>query len=195
MFLRRQVELEDTSPLEATPAGRAEHVGRIDEALVAAREGRGVRLPERPRATVRDVVSQPATLSTEIFGDDELGRLASSAAEAGERGREAAAAGGVSPSLRRPDVAPEPSPPPQRAPLGRRALADEGDLSLDTPEGRAADDLLEQEVRRLAAEDPEARVTLEDGDTVRALTARELVEELDQDKAFEAAVKDCLGAA
>ncbi len=37
-FLRRQVELEDTSPFDAAPAAKAEHAARMSEAQVALRE-------------------------------------------------------------------------------------------------------------------------------------------------------------
>ncbi len=41
-FLRRQVEIEDLSPLHDAPAARAEHAARMSEAQVALREGRCV---------------------------------------------------------------------------------------------------------------------------------------------------------
>ena len=37
-FLRRQTELEDTSPFEHAPTARAEHAARLSEAQVALRE-------------------------------------------------------------------------------------------------------------------------------------------------------------
>ncbi len=37
-FLRRQTELEDTSPFEHAPAADAEHAARMSEAQVALRE-------------------------------------------------------------------------------------------------------------------------------------------------------------
>jgi len=37
-FLRRQTELEDTSPFEHAPAAKAEHAARLSEAQVALRE-------------------------------------------------------------------------------------------------------------------------------------------------------------
>ncbi len=49
-FLRRQVELEDASPLHDAPAARAEHAARMSEAQVALREGRAAGL--RPAVLV-----------------------------------------------------------------------------------------------------------------------------------------------
>ncbi len=37
-FLRRQVEVEEASPLDATPTARAEHAARMSGAQVALRE-------------------------------------------------------------------------------------------------------------------------------------------------------------
>ncbi len=37
-FLRRQVELEDSSPFDRTPTARAEHAARMSEAQAALRE-------------------------------------------------------------------------------------------------------------------------------------------------------------
>ena len=195
-FLRRKVELEEASPLEPTPAGRAEHVERIDEAMMAAHEGRAVRMTGRPRAPVREDLAPP-TAPREVFGDDALGRDAVAAAEAGARGRAAIQATTgedlISPAGTAPP--PSPSPPPKRAPgLGKRELAEERDLGFDTPEGRAEDAALEVEIREMAKADPEARIVVEDGETVRALTARQLIDELDEDRKFLAAVRECVGA-
>ncbi len=52
-FLRRQVELEEASPFDATPTARAEHAARLSEAQVALREGRPARMANAPRAAVR----------------------------------------------------------------------------------------------------------------------------------------------
>ena len=49
-FLRRQVELEDTSLFHDAPAARAEHAARLSEAQVALREGRPARAWPRRRA-------------------------------------------------------------------------------------------------------------------------------------------------
>ncbi len=37
-FLRRQVDLEESSPFDRTPTARAEHAARLSEAQVALRE-------------------------------------------------------------------------------------------------------------------------------------------------------------
>ncbi len=181
-FLRRQVDLEETNPFDASPAARAEHAERLSEAQVALREGRPARMAEVPRAAVREDAAN--VRHDGQFGDDELGRLASQVAEA--RGRPQA-----------PEVAPlpsDPAPPPQpsRPPLAKRTLVDETP-ELDSPAARAEDDLLEARVRAFAEAEPEARLTIEDGDTVRSLTARELVDELDNDRTFVEQVAACLG--
>ena len=63
----------------------------------------------------------------------------------------------------------------------------------DSAAGRAEDDQLEAQFRAFAEAEPESRVTIEDGDTVRSLTARELVEEMDRDAKFVEEVTACLG--
>ena len=55
-FLRRQTELEDTSPFEHAPAADAEHAARLSEAQVALREGRPARMGEAPESAVREEV-------------------------------------------------------------------------------------------------------------------------------------------
>ena len=179
-FLRRQVDLEDASPFPET--ARAEHAERLTEAQVALREGRPVRMPEQPRATIREDV--PKATPASDFGDDEIGRLATSgAADTGVRGRA---------TVGSPLPAGAALPPPPR-PAARRVL-DEG-VEPDTPAARAEDDALEARVRAMAEAEPNARVTIEDGETVRAMTARELVQEIDDDRSFLSAIQDCLRAA
>ncbi len=182
-FLRRQVELEEASPFDAAPAARAEHAARLTEAQVALREGRPARMTEQPRAAVREDAARATT--SQDFGDDELGRLASEVAEA--RGR---------PTIQAPEAvvspAPEPvAPPPQpsRPPLARRTLAEEPDTLL----AEAEEEALEARVRAMAEAEPGARVTIEDGDTLRSMTMRELIEELDSDRKFGEEVTACLG--
>ena len=137
-----------------------------------------------PQAAVREDVAIPPHVG--VTGDDELGRQASTlAAEA--RGRPQTPEAGGSPAL---DSAPPPQAP--RPPLAKRTLVDETP-ELDSPAARAEDDLLEARVRAFADETPNARVTIEDGDTVRSLTARELVDELDNDRTFVEQVAACLG--
>lgn len=175
-FLGRQVDLEDASPFPDTPAGHAEHAQRMTEAQVALREGRPVRMSEAPRATVREDISQ--SQAAMVISDDNLGGPVSASAAAAMRGR--AAAGQSLP------VSEAPPPPPSREPLARRGLTEEaGDL--------AEDDALEARVRAMAEAEPNARVTIEDGDTVRSLTTRELVEEIDRDRGFVEQVRACLG--
>ena len=189
--LRRQVELEDASPLEPTPAGRAEHVERLSEAQIAVREGRPVRLPERPRAAIREDVAAPEPVPTEVFGDDDLGRVVA-AVEAGRRGRVVST--GTGPHQLPVEAGGSP-PPPDRPPRPRSLAEERGDIDLDSPAGRAEDDALEARVRAMAEAEPDARVVIEEGESVRALTARQLIEELDEDRTFVAAVKGCLAAA
>ena len=180
-FLRRQVELEDASPFPETQAGRVQHVERLTEAQVALREGRPVRMPEQPRATVRSEV--PTTPAPQDFGDDEIGRLISAqAGDTGARGR--ATAGASSP--------PGEAPPPSPRPTAKRALTEEA-ADLDSPAARTEDDALEARVRALAEAEPDARVTIEDGATVRSMTMRELIEEMDRDRKFTEEVIACLG--
>ena len=79
-------------------------------------------------------------------------------------------------------------------PLAKRTLADDAP-DMESAAGRAEDDALEARVRAMAEAEPGARVTIEDGDTVRSLTTRELVEELDRDRKFTEEVTACLGGA
>ncbi len=59
-FLRRQVEIEDSSPFNATPTARAEHAARMREAQVSLREGRPARI-----AVIRAV----ASIGLDHFGE------------------------------------------------------------------------------------------------------------------------------
>ena len=83
----------------------------MSEAQLALHEGRPVRLDE-PRAAVQENlpapgqldpenVAAPRQLDHEIFEDDELGRMSSSVAEDGARGRLAAVAGPRPPQIAR----------------------------------------------------------------------------------------------
>ncbi len=45
----------------------------------------------------------------------------------------------------------------------------------------------------MAEAEPDARVVIEDGDTIRTITARELIEEIDSDAKFGKEVAACLG--
>ena len=175
--------MEDASPFHAAPAARAEHAARMTEAQVALREGRPARMAEQPRATVREdanVAVQQQLFNADqrsSFGDDDLGRLAAQVAEARRRPRAVEASPATEP------VAPPPQP--SRPPLARRALADEPDL--------AEDDALEARVRAMAEAEPGARLVIEDGDTIRNITARELLEEIEGDARFAEEVTSCLG--
>lgn len=190
-FLRRQVELEDTSPFDGTPVGRAEHVERMTEAQVALREGRPARMAETPRATVREDVAKgtdpgifefPEVSRAEI--DEIHARIEAELQDTAARQR--AAAGVLDPRRAEPVG---PLPQPSRPPLARRALADES----DTPAALAEEAALEARVRAMAEAEPDARVVIEDGDTIRNITARELIEEIDSDARFGEEVTACLG--
>jgi len=85
-------------------------------------------------------------------------------------------------------------PPPSRAPLAKRTLDDAG-YDQDSAAARSEDDALEARFRAFAKAEPESRVTIEDGDTVRSLTARELVDEMDRDNEFVEQVVACLKGA
>ena len=181
-FLRRQVELEDASPFNAAPAARAEHAARLTEAQVALREGRPARMAE-PRAAVREDVASRRGPAPD-FGDDELGRLALEVAEVRGRIRQAPEVS----AFRTPEPV-APPPQPSRPPLARRALADEP----DTAAARSEEEALEARVRAMAEAEPGARVTIEDGETIRRLTMRELIEEIDGDRKLVDEVTACLG--
>ncbi len=185
-FLRRQVDLEESSPFDHTPTARAEHAARMSEAQAALMEGRPARMAVAPQAAVREDVAIPPHVG--VTGDDELSRQASTlAAEA--RGRPQTPEVTVSQAS---DSAPPPQP--SRPPLAKRTLAEEAP-EVDSPAARAEDDALESRVRAFAEAEPNARVTIEDSDTVRSLTARELVDELDNDRSFVEQVTACLGGA
>ena len=66
---------------------------------------------------------------------------------------------------------------------------------LDSAAARSEDEALEARFRAFAEAEPDARVTIEDGDTVRSLTAREMVDELDRDNEFVEQVVACLRGA
>ena len=48
-FLRRQVDLEDSSPFDATPTARAEHAARLSEAQGAPLDTRPAQAHPRPQ--------------------------------------------------------------------------------------------------------------------------------------------------
>ncbi len=205
-FLRRQVELEDANPLGDTPAGRAEHASRMTEAQVALREGRPVRMPEKIigaavrvegktfRGITHDVAADAAEQAGHEMkvGDFDVGFVTDHGRFLSED--EAKRLLRLQDRPTGAEVAKRPVPLPERPPLAKRTLAEEAP-DLDSAAARAEDDALEARVRAFAEAEPDARVTIEDGDTVRSLTARELVDEIDRDRSFVEQVAACLRGA
>jgi hypothetical protein len=136
-YLTRKLDLEDLNPYGDTPEGMARHVENLDEALIAAREGRVSNVSETARFAERE--AEPAanpTLKSDL--DD--------------------------------------------------------DLSLDGAAGKTADETLEADIRRLALERPDMRMTMEEAGELRTMTTRELVETMDRDRDFVATISECLRA-
>ena len=95
-----------------------------------------------------NVAPAPQKLDPEVFGDDELGRASTILAE------------------RRPVVGGAPAPHETLPATGRGA-------ATSWPNGSPSDDeILQANFRDLAAEEPDARVTVEDGESVRMLPSR-----------------------
>lgn len=169
-FLRRKVELEDSNPFDDTPAGRALHAERLSEAQTAVRAGRTVTRLEPAGlrsngAPSHHLVDEPDLLPT----GKEVASQTADATPSGARTNSAATSA--------------------TTPLARRTLDEE--FSPDAG-AQALDDFTEARVRQLALDEPDLRISVEEGDAVRSLSAKELVDEIDSEAKFAEAVKGCL---
>ena len=181
-YLARQAEMEATRPFDDTPAGRAEHVERLDEAMVSLHEGRAAVMADT-RTPVRETGSptNPAIAREEMTAIEIAGSDAGAALRR-EIQEQAAKTPLASPEARVLEGAETSRPTRPRA-----------DIPTTPTDEELFTRALEADVRRDFAGMEDSLVRIEDdAGNVREMSIREMLDDMTDDESFLRELQQCV---